>query len=112
VSIADALIQLSGLFFLRGTYPPKLLHVKANKIRKETGNAALHTEYEHPERSFAITMERALIRPIKLLGTQPIVQALAVYIAYLYGLMYLVLSTFPVLWMQHYHESIGIGGLN
>lgn len=112
VSIADALIQLSGLFFLRETYPPKLLHVKANKLRKETGNAALHTEYEHPERSFAITMERALIRPFKLLGTQPIVQALAVYMAYLYGLMYLVLSTFPILWTQHYHESIGIGGLN
>jgi hypothetical protein len=32
--------------------------------------------------------------------------------AYLYGLMYLVLSTFPTLWANVYHESIGIGGLN
>ena len=26
--------------------------------------------------------------------------------------MYLVLSTFPVLWTTKYHESVGIGGLN
>jgi hypothetical protein len=32
--------------------------------------------------------------------------------AYLYGLMYLVLSTFPGLWENEYHESVGIGGLN
>ena len=111
-SIADALIQISGLFFLRETYAPKILHVKANKLRKETGNSDLHTEFEHPERSLANVLKESLVRPFKLLGTQLIVQALAVYMAYLYGLMYLVLSTFPRLWETRYHESIGIGGLN
>ena len=57
-------------------------------------------------------MQRSLIRPFKLLGTQPIVQVLAIYMAYLYGLMYLVLSTFPVLWTDKYHEGLGVGGLN
>ena len=112
VSIADALIQLSGLFLLRESYAPKLLHAKASKLRKETGNRDLHTEYEHSDRNFANTMKRSLIRPFKLLGTQHIIQVLALYMAYLYGLMYLVLSTFPVLWTERYHESIGIGGLN
>ena len=101
-----------GLFFLKETYAPKLLSAKAEKLRKETGNTALHTEFEHPERTLANTMKRSLIRPFKLLGTQPIVQALAVYMAYLYGIMYLVLSTFPGLWETRYHQSIGIGGLN
>ena len=112
VSIADAIIQAFGLFYLRETYPPKLLHYKAEKLRKETGNANLKTEFEHPERSLANTLKRSLKRPFILLGTQPIVQALAVYMAYLYGLMYLVLSTFPRLWAERYHESVGIGGLN
>ncbi|KAI4165240.1 MAG: hypothetical protein LQ342_001108 [Letrouitia transgressa] len=111
-SIADALIQLSGFFFLRETYPAKLLHIKANKLRAETGNADLHTEFEHPERSLTNTLRTAIVRPFKLLGTQPIVQVLAIYMAYLYGLMYLVLATFPVLWSTRYHESVGIGGLN
>lgn len=111
-SIADGVIQLSGLVFLQETYPPKLLHVKANKLRKETGNKALHTEFEHPERSLAATLKRSLTRPFKLLFTQPIIIALAIYMAYIYGVMYLVLSTFPVLWSEKYHQSLGIGGLN
>lgn len=32
--------------------------------------------------------------------------------AFLYGVLYLVLSTFPGLWTNVYHESVGIGGLN
>lgn len=32
--------------------------------------------------------------------------------AYLYGLMYLVLSTFPKLWSGEYGESVGTGSLN
>ncbi|KAK5149049.1 hypothetical protein LTR04_000147 [Oleoguttula sp. CCFEE 6159] len=111
-SIADGLIQLSGLFFLQETYAPTLLKRKAAKLRKETGNMALHTEYESPDKTLSNILKTSLIRPFVLLGTQPIVQVLAIYMAYLYGLMYLVLSTFPRLWTDTYHESIGIGGLN
>jgi MFS family permease len=111
-TIADALIQLFGLFFLQETYPPVLLHRKKKAMIKETGNEALHTEFDHPERTVAKTLRISLIRPFKLLGTQVIVQVLAIYMAYLYGLMYLVLSTFPGLWENSYHESVGIGGLN
>ncbi|MCJ1393860.1 hypothetical protein MMC18_006736 [Xylographa bjoerkii] len=111
-SIADALIQLSGLFFLQETYPPKLLHTKAKKLRKETGNKDLYTEFEHPDRKLSKILKVSLTRPFILLGTQPIVQALAVYMGYLYGIMYLVLSTFPTLWTERYGESIGISGLN
>ena len=110
-SIADAVIQGAGLFLLRETYPPKILHLKAGKLRKETGNMKLHTAFEHPERGLAKTMEKSLIRPFRLLGTQPIVQVLALWMAYLYGLMYLILSSLPETWVGKYHEAIGIGGL-
>jgi hypothetical protein len=89
-SIVDAGIQVMGFFFLRETFAPKLLGVKARKLRKETGNDAWHTEWESPDRTFGKVLRTALIRPFRLLGTQPIVQALALYMAYLYGLMYLV----------------------
>ncbi|KAI9701742.1 MAG: hypothetical protein M1820_006370 [Bogoriella megaspora] len=112
VCIADALIQISGLFFLQETYAPKLLHKKAKKLRKETGNNALKTEYEHPDRSLWVMLRVSLVRPFLLLGTQPIVQCLAIYLAYIYGLNYLILSTFPTLWSDVYHENAGIGGLN
>ncbi|ETI29371.1 hypothetical protein G647_01824 [Cladophialophora carrionii CBS 160.54] len=111
-SIVDAGIQVLGLIYLRETYAPKLLSDRAKNLRKETGNPNYHTEWESPERTLGKVLRASLIRPFRLLGTQPIIQALALYMAYLYGLMYLVLSTFPSVWEDVYQESVGIGGLN
>ncbi|KAF2488977.1 MFS general substrate transporter [Lophium mytilinum] len=111
-TIFTGLVQVCGVVLLQETYAPEILKQKAKKLRKETGNMALHTEYESPDKTLAKILRTAIIRPFKLLGTQPIVQVLAVYMAYLYGLMYLVLSTFPPLWEKRYNESVGIGGLN
>lgn len=72
----------------------------------------LHTEFDTPDRTLATTIKIALQRPFRLLATQPIVQVLAIYMAYLYGLMYLMLSTFPLLWNGRYGMSTGIGSLN
>ena len=111
-SICDVCIQLMGLFFLRETYPPAILAKKARKLRKETGNQALHTEFDHPDRTIVRHLSTAMSRPFRLLFTQPMVQVLAVYMAYLYGLMYLLLSTFPLVWEGVYHESVAVGSLN
>lgn len=112
VAAVDFLIFLSGIFFLQETYGPRILHVKAAALRKETGNSNLQTEFEHPERTLGKIIRTALVRPFRLLGTQPIIQCIALYQAYLYGVMYLILSTFPTLWTGIYHESVGIGSLN
>jgi multidrug resistance protein len=111
-TIADGVIQFSGLFFLQETYAPILLQRKKQKLIKETGNQALHTEFDDPNRTVMKALQVSLTRPFKLLGTQIIVQILAIYMAFIYGLMYLVLSTFPSLWENDYNESVGIGGLN
>ncbi|KAH6723176.1 MFS multidrug transporter-like protein [Leptodontidium sp. MPI-SDFR-AT-0119] len=111
-TIADAIIQFAGLFFLQETYAPVLLHRKKKQMIKDTGNDALHTEFDRPDRTIGKTLQVSLSRPFKLLFTQVIVQVLALYMAYLYGIMYLVLSTFPGLWENEYHESVAIGGLN
>ncbi|KAK9349802.1 major facilitator superfamily domain-containing protein [Lipomyces doorenjongii] len=111
-SIADAAIQVSGIFFLRETYAPKLLYNKCEKLKKQTGNPNLYTEYQHPSHTLSAKLTSSVVRPFRLLGTQPIVQVLSIYMAYVYGLMYLVLSTFPTLWINSYHEKIGISSLN
>lgn len=113
VSIACALIQLNGLFFLQETYVPKILSDKAARLRKETGNPDLKTRMERTgDKHFRNVLSVAMLRPFKLLGTQPIVQFLAVYMAFIYGLMYLVLATFTPLWTGPYGEPLGIAGLN
>lgn len=115
-TIADAIIQGAGLFFLQETYVPVLLVWKKKRLIKETGNTALHTPYDHPDRTVGKTMRIALERPFRMITTQVIVQAIAVYMLYVYGLIYVVLTSFPTLWSspqpKGYGEALGIGGLN
>ena len=112
ISVADAAVQVLGFLFLRETYAPTILAKKAQKLREASGDQAWHTKWETPRRTFSNTLKLALLRPFILLGTQPIIQIIALYLAYLYGVVYLVLTTLPTLWTERYHESIGIAGLN
>lgn len=47
-----------------------------------------------------------------MLTTQPIVQFVAVYMAFTFGIFYLLLSSFPTVWEDIYGERVGVGGLN
>jgi MFS family permease len=113
-SIATAVLQIVGLFLLRETYTPRILKARAKKIRIATGNPSYQTEEERQNKTLSQGLRTSLVRPFRLLTTQPIIQVLALYTAYVYGLQYLMLSTFPILWTspQYYGESTGIGGLN
>ncbi|TGJ85088.1 hypothetical protein E0Z10_g3701 [Xylaria hypoxylon] len=115
-TIADALIQGAGVFFLKESYAPILLVWKRRRLVKETGNTALHTPYDDPDRTVGKMLRIALVRPFRMITTQLIVQVLSVYMLYVYGLIYIVLTSFPTLWSsprpEGYGESIGIGGLN
>ncbi|KAH8681311.1 major facilitator superfamily domain-containing protein [Xylariales sp. PMI_506] len=116
VTIADATVQVSGLFFLRETYAPVLLSRKRDRLVRETGNTGLRTPFDNPDRTLARTLQIALTRPFRLLATQVIVQVLALYMMYLYGLIYITLVAFPALFSQPrpegYGESLGVSGLN
>lgn len=111
-TIACGVIQLGALYFLQETYSPALLAKRKRHLIKTTGNELLHTEYDNPDRSLARTLTAALTRPFRLLFTQPILIFLAVYMMYLYGTIYLLITTFPTLFGTVYHESPSIQGLN
>lgn len=65
-------------------------------MRKVTGNANLRSAFERPDRHWTAIMARGMIKPIVFLGTEPIVQVFALYMAVLYGVLYLSLtSQFP-----------------
>jgi len=113
-SIVAMLVQGLGLFFLQETYAGTILGSKKKKLIKITGNRELHTDFDTPNRKFSSHIGIALKRPFKLLFTQPIVQVLSIYIGFVFGVLYLVLATFPRLWTSptYYNESIQISGLN
>lgn len=107
----DLAIQLVGAFLLKETFAPTLLHQKAKKLRKETGDEKYISEYELSSGTMPQKIRTALFRPLKFLWTQRIVQALAVFQAYFYGLTFVVYATFSTLWTDRYGFSIGVSGL-
>jgi hypothetical protein len=89
-----------------------LLHRKRNRLVRETGDPSFHTEFDSQDRTIVEKLRVALTRPFRLIATQLIVQVLALYMMYLYGLLYLQFTTFPSLWTTRYDESLEISGLN
>ncbi|KAK3046918.1 hypothetical protein LTR09_011669 [Extremus antarcticus] len=113
-TIAAALVQVLGFFFLPECYAATLLARKKKDLIKITGNKELHTEFETPNRKFSTHLGTAFKRPFKLIFTQPIVQVLSLYIGFVYGVLYLVLATFPRLWTSpaFYGMRTDLAGLN
>ena len=72
----------------------------------------LTTVYDDGHMTVAKKIRLSLVRPFRLLFTQPIVQFLSLYMFFIFGLVYIVLSIFPTLWMDTYHESLSISTLN
>ncbi len=96
---------------MQETFAPTLLQQKTLRLRKETGNRSLQSEF-YEDTTIWKKLSVSTKRPFILISTQPIVQVLALYLAYLYGLVYFLSVTFPSLWEKVYGESVGIGGLN
>lgn len=82
----DIFVQLAALKYLKETFAPCLLRRKAAKLRKETGDDRYQTAQERENLTLPTAFKRCLSRPFILIGTQPIVQCLGLYMAYLYGL--------------------------
>ncbi|KAL4894554.1 major facilitator superfamily domain-containing protein [Aspergillus ambiguus] len=110
VSIIGGATQLLGLPFFRETYAPVLLQRRCKRLRKSSQNFDLYTE--HDSISLAQLLRMSMTRPFKLLGTQPVVQVWSIYCAFLWGILYLLVATFPDVWTTIYGESISIGSLN
>lgn len=112
VTMFGVTVQVLFYFTAAETYGPRILQRKAQRLRNETGNELLHTEYETGDRNLKALLSRAFVRVFLFLGTQPIVQFLALYAALNYGIIYLMFATYPIVWTNIYHESTGIGSLN
>ncbi|TVY91282.1 putative transporter [Lachnellula willkommii] len=100
-----------NLFFLEETYPPVILITKAAEIRRRTRNWGIHAKQEEIEIDFRELIIKNFTRPLRLLATEPIVLLLSLYMAFIYGLLYLFLTAYPIVFQQIHGFSGGIGGL-
>ena len=99
------------LFMIPETYPPVLLERKAKKLRKETGNQDLKAPSELTGRTPSQLLLANVVRPTKILFLSPIVFLLSLYIALVYGCLYVMFSTLTIVFEGTYgigHGNVGL----
>ncbi|EGC45672.1 MFS multidrug transporter [Histoplasma capsulatum var. duboisii H88] len=50
--------------------------------------------------------------PVWMLVTQPIIQLVSLFLAYNFGTLYFVLTSFASIWITQYHQSVSASGLH
>ncbi|TKA28672.1 hypothetical protein B0A50_02999 [Salinomyces thailandicus] len=100
-----------SMLFLEETYPPIILVNKAAELRRRTKNWGIHAKQEEIEVDWHELIEKNLSRPMRMLFTEPIVLCLSVYMAFVYGLLYMFLELYQFSFQEIHGMNEGIGGL-
>jgi MFS transporter, DHA1 family, multidrug resistance protein len=103
----------SGLlcFSLKETYAPFILVEKAVKLRRLTGNWAIHASQEKVEFEMSEMVCKYFLRPLRMLFTEPIIFAVTLYMSFIYGLAYALLVAYPYVFGEVYGKSSGVATL-
>lgn len=110
LAIISGFLAVMMLLFIRESYAPILLQHKVNRLRKVTGNTLLRSKLDaglSPKDYF----NRGIVRPFKMLIFSPIVLIFAVYLAIVYGYLYLLFTSITEVFEQYYGFSTSIVGL-
>lgn len=96
----------------RETYAPVILKRRARRLRREAARQPESRPTPEERTSLSSALLRALSRPLRLLSISPIIQVCAVILAFNYGILYIVLSSFAQLWVSQYRMSTELSGLH
>ncbi|EAW11291.1 uncharacterized protein ACLA_089830 [Aspergillus clavatus NRRL 1] len=109
-SYASGAVTLGTFVVMRETSAVAILKSKAARLRKESGNPNLRAAGDR-QTPIKDLVAHALTRPIKFLALSLIVILIPLYIAFNFGVTMLLFATFPTVFENTYHWSIGISGL-
>ncbi|KAI9807024.1 MAG: hypothetical protein M1825_005741 [Sarcosagium campestre] len=112
MAIFTGLLWIIGTFFIPETYGPVLLRKRAVELSRVTGKTyKTRQELDQGKTSVAAAFGTALSRPWILLFREPIVLLLSIYMAIIYGTLYLCFGAFPIVFQQVRGWNEGVGGL-
>lgn len=81
-------ILVADILYVEESYPPVLLSRKANKLRKLTGNWALHSKHQENDQSLKSWVRTYLLVPVEML-IDPICFLINLYASFVYAIIYL-----------------------
>jgi hypothetical protein len=113
MAIFTGALWIIGSLTIPETYTPVILRRRAAKLSKITGKVyRSKMEIEHGKKTVGQEYKIALSRPWILLFREPIVLLLSIYMAIIYGTLYMMFAAFPIVYQQERGWSPGIGGLS
>lgn len=107
MAIFSGVIWLLCLTFVPETYAPVLLSKRARKLSSMT-QKVYRTKADGAGQP---SVSAVLVRPWILLLKEPIVSILSVYMAIIYGTLYMLFGAFPICFQEVRGWSEGVGGL-
>ncbi|PYI00164.1 putative bicyclomycin resistance protein [Aspergillus ellipticus CBS 707.79] len=99
------------ILFLAETDAPGILTKKASSLRHETGDWSIHSDHEEINVDARQLVIVYLARPLRLLLTEPPVLLITLFLAFIYGLMYLFLTAYPIVFGGVHGFTPGLSGL-
>ncbi len=121
VPMIGAAVSWFLVFSIPETYAPSLLRAKAIKRRKETQDDRWYSRYDD-KRQFWPLLRENLTRPFSMAIFEPICIFWNLYIALVYGVLYLCFVSYPIVfgelrgWSPGFvglsYTGIGIGGVS
>lgn len=100
--ILGAVVTVLTLFFCEETFAPVILANKAKKLRKITGNWGITSLHDQRELDLGEIVNRNVLRPVKMLFTEPTLFLVTLFVAFLYGIMYMALGVYPIIFAEGY----------
>ncbi|KAJ4418853.1 hypothetical protein N0V82_005299 [Gnomoniopsis sp. IMI 355080] len=112
MAIFTGVLWIVCTFLVPETYSPVLLRKRAAKLSKLTGKVYVSKQdAQQGKVSLGEAFKTALSRPWILLFQEPIVFLLSLYMAIVYGTLYMLFAAFPIVYQEGRGWSQGIGGL-
>jgi DHA1 family multidrug resistance protein-like MFS transporter len=106
--IMGALALFLAVFVYEETYHPIILCRKAVELRQRTGNWGIYAPHELIELDIGELVTKNLTRPVVMLFTEPILFLITLYTAFIYGLLYLLLEAYPIIFGEGYGMKGGV----
>lgn len=105
-------VWIVGTLFLPETYAPVLLRKRAEKLSKLSGKIyRSKVEIDQGKVTLKQSFKIALSRPWILLFREPIVFLLSLYMAIVYGTLYMMFAAFPIVYREGRGWNQGVGNL-
>jgi MFS transporter, DHA1 family, multidrug resistance protein len=109
--IMCAFFGLIALVVVPESFPPVLLQRRAAKLRHETKNWALHSKLDETQISPRDICVKYILRPFQMLIMEPILLLVTLYLALIYGILYLFFEAYPISFQEVRGWNLGVGAL-